>query len=81
LSEKRHSFLRPLKNKGFKKESMTKVGLYAISTSTTLESNKSRARNPHATFCGSRRWVTAVGDPVGVVVTSPCYPTEFGRPI
>jgi len=30
-----------LKNKGFKKESMTKVGLYAISKSTTLESNKS----------------------------------------
>jgi hypothetical protein len=41
LSEKRNSFLRPLKNKGFKKESMTKVGLYAISKSTTLESNKS----------------------------------------
>jgi hypothetical protein len=31
-----------LKNKGFKKESMTKVGLYAISKSTTLESNKSQ---------------------------------------
>jgi len=41
LSEKRNSFLRLLKNKGFKKESMTKVGLYTISTSTTLESNKS----------------------------------------
>jgi hypothetical protein len=41
LSEKRNAFLRLLKNKGFKKESMTKVGLYAISTSTTLESNKS----------------------------------------
>ena len=41
LSEKRNSFLRLLKNKGFKKESMTKVGLYAISKSTTLESNKS----------------------------------------
>jgi hypothetical protein len=22
------------------------------------------SRHPHATFCGSRRWVTAVGDPV-----------------
>jgi len=31
-----------LKNKGFKKESITKVGLYAISKSTTLESNKSQ---------------------------------------
>jgi hypothetical protein len=41
LSEKRNSFLRLLKNKGFKEESMTKVGLYAIGTSTTLESNKS----------------------------------------
>ena len=33
--------LRPLKNKGFKEERMTKVGGYAIDTSTTLESNKS----------------------------------------
>ena len=41
LSEKRNAFLRLLKNKGFKKESMTKVGLYALSKSTTLESNKS----------------------------------------
>jgi hypothetical protein len=40
-SEKRNSFLSLLKNKGFKKESMTKVGLDAISKSTTLESNKS----------------------------------------
>jgi hypothetical protein len=30
-----------LKSKGFKEESMTKVGLYAIDKSTTLESNKS----------------------------------------
>jgi hypothetical protein len=36
--------LRLLKNKGFKKESMTKVGLYAISKSTTLESNKGLVR-------------------------------------
>jgi len=41
LSEKHNSFLRLLKNKGFKEESTTKVGLYAIGTSTTLESNKS----------------------------------------
>ena len=41
LSKKGNSFLRLLKNKGFKEESMTKVGLYAIGTSTTLESNKS----------------------------------------
>jgi len=41
LSEKRNSFLRLLKSKGFKEESMTKVGLYAIGKSTPLESNKS----------------------------------------
>jgi hypothetical protein len=41
LSEKRNSFLRLLKNKGFKEERMTKVGLHAIGKSTTLESNKS----------------------------------------
>jgi hypothetical protein len=44
LSEKGNSFLRLLKNKGFREESMTKVGLYAIGTSTTLESNKSLVR-------------------------------------
>src|SRR5215510_7171770 len=44
LSEKRNLFLSLLKNKGFKKESRTKVGLYAISKSTTLESNKSLYR-------------------------------------
>jgi hypothetical protein len=44
-----------LKNKGFKEERMTKVGLYAIDKSTTLESNKSlfdnaclSGRFPHA---------------------------------
>ena len=41
LSKNLCSFLRPLKNKGFREESMTKVGLYAIDKSTTLESNKS----------------------------------------
>jgi hypothetical protein len=34
-----------LKNKDFREENMTKVGLYAIGTSTTLESNKSHAKN------------------------------------
>jgi len=33
-----------LKNKGFKEERKTKVGLDAIDKSTTLESNKSRDR-------------------------------------
>jgi hypothetical protein len=41
LSEKHNSFLRLLKNKGFKEERMIKVGVYAIGKSTTLESNKS----------------------------------------
>jgi hypothetical protein len=41
LSEKHNAFLRPLKNKGFKEESMTKFGVDAIGMSTTLESNKS----------------------------------------
>jgi len=40
-SENRHSFRRPLKKKGVKEERVTKVGLDAIGTSTTLESNKS----------------------------------------
>jgi hypothetical protein len=35
LSEKCNSFLRLLKNKGFKEERMTKVGLHAIGKSTT----------------------------------------------
>jgi hypothetical protein len=42
-SEKRNSFLRPLKNKGFQGGRKTKVGLDAIGKSTTLASNKSRA--------------------------------------
>ena len=47
LSEKGNAFLRLLNNKSFREESMTKVGLYAIGTSTTLESNKS-----HMTLSG-----------------------------
>jgi hypothetical protein len=45
LSEKRNLCLRLLTNKGFKDESMTKGGSYAIGTSTTLESNKSQEKN------------------------------------
>jgi hypothetical protein len=41
LSKNRNAFSRLLKNKGLKNERMTKVGLYAIDKSTTLESNKS----------------------------------------
>ena len=40
-SEKRISFLRPLKNNDFKEETGAKILLYAIGTSTTLKSNKS----------------------------------------
>src|SRR5262245_65066995 len=39
-------------------------------------SEERSARNPHATFCGSRRWVTATGDPVLAGVISPDYPAE-----
>jgi hypothetical protein len=31
----------------------------------------------HATFCGSRRWVTASGDPVGEVVRPPPIPIRL----
>src|SRR4029453_5503954 len=41
LSKKRNAFLRLLKNKGFRGERRTKVGVYAIGKSTTLECNKS----------------------------------------
>jgi hypothetical protein len=34
--------LKLLQNKGFKEESMTKIELYALGTSTPLESNKSQ---------------------------------------
>jgi hypothetical protein len=39
IAEHCNAFLRPLK--GFKEERVTKIGLYAIGKSTTLESNKS----------------------------------------
>ena len=35
LSEKHNAFLRLLKNKGFKEERMTRMGLYAIGKSQT----------------------------------------------
>jgi hypothetical protein len=41
LSEHGTSFLRSLKKKGFKEGKGTKIGLYALGKSTTLESNKS----------------------------------------
>ena len=41
-SKNLHSFLRPLKNKGFKEETVTKIGLYDIVKSTILESNRSQ---------------------------------------
>src|SRR5215472_17046442 len=40
-SEKQDPFLRPVKKKGFPQKIMTKVGVYNLGTSTTLESNKS----------------------------------------
>jgi hypothetical protein len=42
LSENGGLFSRLLKNKAFKEEKMTKVGLYPSGDSTTLESNKSQ---------------------------------------
>jgi hypothetical protein len=42
LSAKRNAFFRLLKNKGFKEERRTKVGMNALGSSTTLESNKSQ---------------------------------------
>jgi hypothetical protein len=50
LSEKRNSFSGLLKNKGFKEERTRKVGLDAIDTSTTLESNKSQLTMPCQQF-------------------------------
>jgi hypothetical protein len=44
LSEKHNSFLWLLKNKGFKEGRVTKIKLYAIGASKTLESNKSQEK-------------------------------------
>jgi hypothetical protein len=40
-STKRHSCIRSLKRKGFKEETVIKIGWHDLATSTTLESNKS----------------------------------------
>jgi len=40
LSEKCNAFFRPLKNKLFKEERVTRAGLDSLSKSATLESNK-----------------------------------------
>jgi hypothetical protein len=59
LSEKGNSFLRLLNNKAFREESMTKVELNAIGTSTTLESNKSpgkTARKSHKHYIIRAKW-------------------------
>jgi hypothetical protein len=67
LSEKRNSFSELLKNKGLKEEKKAKVGLDAIDTSTTLESNKSRKGN-HDEPCAARlcnrscAWRMGMGD-------------------
>ena len=45
MSKNRNVFLSPLKSKGFKEESVTKIGLYDLLKSTTLESNKSHRRS------------------------------------
>jgi hypothetical protein len=58
LSENHDSFLRLLKKKDFKEESMTQVALDAVGTSTPLESNKSLfslgSRTPKITSCPAR---------------------------
>src|SRR5262249_1324224 len=56
LSENHDSFFRLLKNKDCKEEKMTQVGLYAIGTSTTLESNKSLTRNLEEEAHGFNKW-------------------------
>jgi hypothetical protein len=46
-SEKRSSFLRPLKNKVFQKSGVTPIALDDLGTSTPLESHKSLGNNRH----------------------------------
>jgi len=41
-SKNLHSFVKPLKNKGFQEEIVTKIRLYDLVKSTPLESKKSR---------------------------------------
>ena len=79
LSEKRNSFLRLLKNKGFKEERMTKVRLYTMGTSTTPESNKSLNGLPRTHRSLSiTGWRTASGTSAGSVSGIP-PPSNFHR--
>jgi hypothetical protein len=57
------------------------TGLERIAAKVCCEasSEERSAGNLHATICGSWRWATASGDPVGAVVTLPCYPTKRVR--
>src|SRR5437867_9874649 len=71
LSEKRNSFSGLLKNKGFKEERKTKVGLDAIDKSTTLESNKSQIHWCHY----AQRQVS--GAAWGILKRSPAYSRAF----
>jgi hypothetical protein len=63
VSEKGDSFLRPLKNKGFRKERMMKVRLDALGKSRTLESNKSLKKKifqtPRLSSLGQFGWQAA----------------------
>ena len=65
MSEKRNSFSGLLKNKGSQEERKTKVGLDAIDTSTTLESNKSLSRLLRGSEGG------AIPAPPSLVLTPP----------
>ena len=71
LSEKRNSFSRLLNNKGFKKESMPKVELYAIGTSTTLESNKSLGGIARCAEVWRSRCASAIAPEVRICPVAP----------
>jgi hypothetical protein len=62
-SEKRNSCSGLLRHKGLKEERKTKVGLDAIDTSTTLESNKSLLGLMDALLLG--RGIGVMGKPTG----------------
>jgi hypothetical protein len=52
---------------------------YKLSPYCESTSDEPSAGNLHAGFCGSRRWVTASGDPVGTrrLVSLPRPPVEL----
>ena len=54
-AEKHNSFVKLFKKKGFKEESMTKVGLYAIGTSTTLNASRLTLRHSNTVGGSSHR--------------------------